>query len=785
MNYMIKANGFTSLEHQFFIKNPTPILIISPDSGNIIDANPSACRFYGYSLDEIQLLKIADINMATEEVIKSEMNKVVVENRNYFNFQHRLSDGTIKEVEVHATSIEHEGESVIFSMVTDISQRLAQSDYLIQKTRSQEIQIKLSEEKFQDIFDNTPAGIFSFTETGEIKECNQEFVRIMGSTRQALLNLNIFHLPNLEVRRAIAKCLTGVKSHFEGYYNSVTGHKESYLSAIFTPLFSYEKTVIGGLGLVNDISKLKDAEIEMYSQKTAFEALFKNAPIAIVQIDSNHRTLAVNEAFTSVFGYSAEEVIGNEIEDFVASERVRPETLKNNNLIFKGESVQCSGIRTNKKGEELTMEIIGVPIKINEEVVGGFSLYTDVTLREKNREELIKAKQVAEEAKKIAESANNAKSYFLANMSHEIRTPMNGLIGVLQLLKETQIDEGQRRYIELADFSAEALLKLVTEIMDYTKLEADRMRLEKIDFNLKKLLNNIVKLYQVATVQKNVKIELAVDERLPLYVKGDSFRLKQVLSNLIGNAVKFTNEGTIKVKAQLENSFDEHAYLIRFTISDTGIGIQADKLDKLFKRFVQVDESTSRQFGGSGLGLAISKGIVELMCGEMHAESEYGEGSTFSFTCILEQSMEILDIDTLEEKAVRLPLLEDLNILIVDDDMTSRVLVNQVLQNKGWHTTLAVNGEDAIQKIEEAFFDVILMDCQMPIVDGYEASKKIRGLRNSNQFTPIIAMTAHALDGDSKKCIEAGMDGYLSKPINYENLIVSINALVTEHRNKH
>jgi two-component system, sensor histidine kinase and response regulator len=515
--------------------------------------------------------------------------------------------------------------------------------------------------------------------------------------------------------------------------------------------------------------RLTAQALELEASEQKFREIFEGAPLGIVLAEFDTGRLTTNPAFQKMLGLSAQELSSVSVMDRITHPEDRESSRENLLQLRFGQISHC---HTEKRYLACEQRVLWVTL--DQSVLSDsrgrprfvLGLAQDTTERRRFETEL-------QRAKVAAEAASEAKSNFLAAMSHEIRTPMNGVLGVTDLLLDTQLSEEQREHLGIVRSSAESLLTVLNDILDFSKVEAGKLAIEDLPFSLHSCVRDVLPILDQRARQKNLALTCEFAPGVPDCVVGDAMRLRQVLTNLIGNAVKFTEQGEVVVKVEASPATATRA-MVHFAVRDTGIGIPEEKKQLIFEPFSQADGSMTRKFGGTGLGLSISARLVGLMGGRIWLESEIGRGSTFHFT--MQLGLQQLDGTNIQANAGSAPApvpqpTVRLRILLAEDNSVNQLLATRLLQKQGHEVVLAEDGIKAIAAFQRERFDLILMDVQMPELDGLQATLKIRHQEAaSGGHVPIIAMTAHALKGNRERCLDSGMDDYVSKPINRAEL---------------
>ena len=645
-------------------------------------------------------------------------------------------------------------------------------------------QEKLSESymTLDQIFNIASSGMVQISTEYKIEMVNDTFIKMIGLPEGEIINRNCYDVLQSDLCHTDQCPLKTLAQGSEKIqFNLEPEMHRMQIPAILTsvPMHHNDGEFIGIIEDFYDLSKITEKEQELLDSREQFSLALQGANLGLWDWYPQSNTLITNDIFLTMLGYSPD-AFPQTLERW--SSLVHPEdigrvqTILQPFLDWDDHTYRSEHRMRTSDGQWRWILDVGRVVKRDSagKAVRFLGVHIDITEKKQTEHQLIKAQHQAE-------AASLAKSEFLANMSHEIRTPMNGIIGMIRLALDTELTPKQQQYLENVKFSADGLLGLLNDILDFSKIEAGQLVMEEYDFNLLHTLEHVIAMMGFTAKEKGLTLRLEKDALIqPVFVLGDELRLRQILVNLIGNALKFTPHGTVTLRVLSQNRTDQKVDL-HFMVIDTGIGISVDKQDTIFQNFSQADSSTTREFGGTGLGLAISKQLVEMMNGRIWIESTEGQGTTFHFTIALKQGDED-QVPTQKKEDLHV---HGLDILLVDDNKINCDLACIVLEQDGHRIVTAENGLEALKKIADQHFDLILMDVQMPVMDGLTATTIIRASETGEELTgfnlppalteklathcrgkdiPIIAMTANAMSGDREKCLVAGMSDYLTKP---------------------
>ncbi|MEZ4601247.1 MAG: ATP-binding protein [Syntrophotaleaceae bacterium] len=617
-------------------------------------------------------------------------------------------------------------------------------------------------DRYQALYDFAPIGYLTLDGEGFIRQSNLAAARLFGMPRLELIGRPLQRLIESSGSARLAELL---EKRIPGTVEAGAADRKTQLR--FDLAVERQQANEGFWVTIIDITETRRAEEERNRSQRRFRILAEAAPLGIFEADHAGRFSFVNRQWEKITGLSAKNCLHFGWSSAIHLEDRRRVMLEWSDRI--GEGPWAQEFRLNRgNGSEAWARMLSAPSGMEGERPTGYvGTLEDITALRQAEEEMLRSKREAE-------SANRAKSEFLANMSHEIRTPMTVFMAAVDHLLEIDGDAERRNLLVMAEQSAQRLQGLIDDLLDFSRIEAGKVEIERKTFDLRSCVASAVDLFALAASKKNLRLTVDVDPDTPAMVVGDPNRLGQVLINLIGNAVKFTDEGEIAVTVRPRGPVQE------FQVADTGIGIPEEKRHLMFQSFTQADSSFARRYGGSGLGLAISKGLVELMGGEISFRSRKTKGTIFTFTLPMQTTEESSTTPESSEKdqKSRSP---KARILLADDDAMIREMLQLLLEQKGWQVDIAETGKAALEKWQSGLFELIFMDLQMPEMNGLEATRIIREQESEkSRRTCVIGLTAHARREIREECLRAGMDGVLTKPVRMGELFKAIQTCLFE-----
>ena len=672
-------------------------------------------------------------------------------------YNSKLSEGDtlklIQELEVHQIELEMQKEELMLA-----------------KEEAESVR-----QKYAELYEFAPIGYFTLTSSGTVVELNLAGSQLLRKDRSKLVNSQFGFFISNATKPVFNQFLETVfqASVKECCEVELLLDENTPINVYLTGIVSDNKEQ--ALITILDISQLKETESALRDSEERYRDLLNNLDVGIIVHNKDTAIIYSNPKASELIGLSEDQIKGKDVANpiwkFIKEDHksLLTENFPVNQIIRTKKPISnfIIGIIKTDSTDVRWFLLNGFPVfnttdEIDEVVIS----FIEITELKKLEIELTKAKEQAE-------AANKAKSSFLTNMSHEIRTPLNGIIGFTDLLMRTNLDENQREYMNTVHESANILIEIINNILDFSKIESGKLELNIEEINLAELTHHVVDMFKYQAELKGIDLILNSKESVPSFVFADSVRLKQILVNLIGNALKFTTTGFVRLDISSEIiSGGENRCLLNFSVKDSGIGIKQENQEKVFQSFIQEDCSITRKFGGTGLGLAISNQLLGLMNSELKLKSKFGQGSEFYFEVELDSSLQEISSDvneikvTIEDTTIASDDFSDKKILVVEDNRINMLLVKTLLKSilPGCTILEASDGKKAIKMYKKEKLDLILMDIQMPHKNGYQTTAEIKHLKKYNNI-PIIALTAGIMLGEKEKCLESGMDDYVSKPI--------------------